>query len=381
MRTGFIIFLSVFILIYISGNLYLYRKLKKAVPEKSAAMLTFRSIFMFLSISFILAEVLEKTGIYCCTALFIAGGLWLAFLLYSVLMYLTADIIKLILHLSDMELIKKLQNKWISISRAIPVISLLIVTAGAINAANPVTRIIDIKIKNSHTRLKELNIAIATDIHLGAIIGKSHLTRLVNEINRYNPHIVLFPGDFFDESPQPVIENHLGGLIESIRSKYGVYACTGNHEYIGGVEPAVDFMKKHKIKPLRDEAITMANSFILAGRDDYSKSRFFGKKLTPLSEVLKNSSSKLPVIVMDHQPRRIKESIDQGVDLHLSGHTHNGQLWPFNYLTSMLFGISNGYEKFGNTHIYVSPGYGTWGPPVRTTARPELVIIQIRFVK
>ena len=89
----------------------------------------------------------------------------------------------------------------------------------------------------------------------------------------------------------------------------------------------------------------------------------------------------MPVILMDHQPYSINESVKEGVDLHLSGHTHNGQVWPFNYITKALYEISHGYKKIKNTHVYVSNGYGTWGPPVRTTGRPEVVNIKVKFIR
>ena len=86
-----------------------------------------------------------------------------------------------------------------------------------------------------------------------------------------------------------------------------------------------------------------------------------------------------PIILMDHQPYNLEEASSNQVDLQISGHTHNGQLWPFNYLTDAIYEISRGYKKKGNTHIYVSSGVGTWGPPVRTGNRPEIVNIRLNF--
>ena len=84
---------------------------------------------------------------------------------------------------------------------------------------------------------------------------------------------------------------------------------------------------------------------------------------------------------MDHQPFALHEAAETGVDLQLSGHTHHGQMWPFNFVTSAIYELSYGYLRKQNTHYYVSCGYGTWGPPVRTSSRPEIVDITLNFGK
>jgi predicted MPP superfamily phosphohydrolase len=86
-----------------------------------------------------------------------------------------------------------------------------------------------------------------------------------------------------------------------------------------------------------------------------------------------------PVILMDHQPVDLSEAVKNGIDLQLSGHKHHGQLWPLNYITQLVYEISRGYRKIGNTHFYVSSGAGTWGPPVRLGNQPELVQILLYF--
>ena len=87
----------------------------------------------------------------------------------------------------------------------------------------------------------------------------------------------------------------------------------------------------------------------------------------------------LPIILMDHQPFKLDEAVRNGVDVQLSGHTHHGQLWPFHFITKKVYELSWGYKLKGNTHVYVSSGVGTWGPPVRTGNRPEIVHLRLRF--
>ena len=121
------------------------------------------------------------------------------------------------------------------------------------------------------------------------------------------------------------------------------------------------------------------NSFYLAGRDDRDSKRFSGKERKGLDKVLEGINLSLPVIMMDHQPFNLQQVVDAGVDFQLSGHTHHGQLWPFGYITNAIYEISWGYKQKGNSHFYVSSGYGGWGPPVRTGNRPEILDIYITF--
>ena len=129
---------------------------------------------------------------------------------------------------------------------------------------------------------------------------------------------------------------------------------------------------------LLDEVITLPNGIQLVGRNDHSAGRgAYGPK--PLAELITGIDREKPIVVMNHQPFNLQEAADAQVDLHLSGHTHNGQLWPFNYITKAMFELSWGYLKKGDTHFYVSSGYGTWGPSVRTGNRPEVVIFKLKF--
>ncbi|HOY50940.1 MAG TPA: metallophosphoesterase, partial [Prolixibacteraceae bacterium] len=116
---------------------------------------------------------------------------------------------------------------------------------------------------------------------------------------------------------------------------------------------------------------------VVAGREDITGERMFQKKRKSLQDLLAGSDTTRPVILMDHQPYHLAEVARHPVDLQVSGHTHHGQLWPFNFITRAIFEISAGYGKIGHTHFYVSPGVGTWGPPIRTSSRPEVIVLEI----
>jgi len=201
----------------------------------------------------------------------------------------------------------------------------------------------------------------------------------VDMVHVIRPDIVLLCGDIVDEDLGPVIENNLGEMLRSIRSRYGTYAVTGNHEYIGGVDAACRYLSDHGVKLLRDEAVLIDGSFYLVGREDRSIRQFTGMTRRPLWSIMKGVDRSLPVIMMDHQPLRLSSAVENGVDLQVSGHTHHGQLWPANIVTGLIYEVSRGFKKIGGTSFYVSCGFGTWGPPARLGNRPEVVHIYVRF--
>jgi len=255
----------------------------------------------------------------------------------------------------------------------------LVVIAGFINARNPRIKKLELHIAKSVTGEKSLNVVMASDIHLGTLIAKRKANRLVETINSLHPDIVLFAGDVVDEDLAPVIKNNLGANLIRIKAKLGVFAITGNHEYIGGAEAAVKYLGEHGITMVRDTAVLVDGRFWIVGRDDRDKSRFTGKKRRELADIMQHVVHNCPIILMDHQPFNLEKAVEQGVDLQLSGHTHHGQLWPFNYITTSMYEISYGYKLIGKTHFYVSSGFGTWGPPVRLGNRPEIVQIIMKF--
>jgi predicted MPP superfamily phosphohydrolase len=254
-----------------------------------------------------------------------------------------------------------------------------LISYGVWNAAHPVTKRLDITIdKNAGTR-RELSVVLVTDIHMGSLFGKHRIEKMVNAINTIHPDIVLFAGDILDEVQDPIIRENMGEPIKKLYAPLGIYGITGNHEYIGGIANSVKYIESLGIKLLRDTTLLIENSFWLAGREDRDINRFTGNHRKTLENVLSGVNHNQPIILMDHQPFALDISEKNGVDLQVSGHTHHGQMWPLNYITNKIYEVSWGYKKKGNTHIYVSCGYGLWGPQVRIGSRPEMVNIKIKF--
>jgi predicted MPP superfamily phosphohydrolase len=338
-------------------------------------------IFAFLFASYIIGRFLERKFLNLISAFFVyVGSLWLAAMVYFLLFVIAADIIRLADYFFGFLPVSFYSEKFnLIFFAAVNSAVIFIVASGYINAINPVIRKLEITINKNAVSIKKLKIAAASDIHLGTIINRKRLKKIADKINSLKPDIILLPGDIVDEDIGPVIKQNAGELLRTLNAKYGVYAVTGNHEYIGGVEPAVKYLSEHGINILRDDTVLIENSFYIAGREDRASRGFAGINRKPLDHILRDINKNLPVILMDHQPAKLNEAELNGIDLQLSGHTHHGQLWPFNFITKKIYEISTGYGKKTNTHYYVSNGAGTWGPPIRTGSRPEIVEIIINF--
>lgn len=390
-KSRFIIFFSIVLSLYAIINYYIFIRGWEAISAIAPLRAVYVAVFLILSISFIAGRILERRFISWFTTLLVwIGAVWLGTMVYFLFAVIVLDafrIANLIIHFfpafltADYESIKQITAVFVVCIVGI------VVFAGFLNARAPRIRTLDIAIPKFNPGRKTFTIAMASDIHLGTIISTKRLNRIITKINALNPDIVLLPGDVFDEDIGPVIRKNLGDHLRQIQSRFGVFAITGNHEYIGGVDAACDYMEKHGVRVLRDEIITIDKSIHLIGREDRSIAGFSGKSRKSLEELIAgitdNPTSKIdknnPIILMDHQPFHLEEAVQNGVDLQLSGHTHHGQLWPFNFITKRVYELSWGYKKKENTHFYVSCGVGTWGPPIRTGNRPEIIHIQLTF--
>lgn len=248
-----------------------------------------------------------------------------------------------------------------------------IVAYGAWNSRNPRLVHYDITIPKSAGSLNELHVVAVSDIHLGKIIHNGRLLSLVRQINKLEPDLVLLPGDTIEESINTFVDQNMSDSLCMLESKYGSFAVFGNHD----PEEAYRILQEAGITVLRDEHKLIDGSFYIVGRD-YGES-FWGAGRKELAAVMEGVERSLPVLLIDHQPANLKEGQAQGVDLQVSGHTHLGQIFPFNLLTGRIFETDWGYMRKGEFQLIVSCGFGTWGPPLRVGNVPEIVDIDIRF--
>ena len=322
-----IIFLTVVFLIYSGANIFLYFKGLDATSGFVSSGL-YTLLFIVISFTFVAGKILERNySSIVADILNIIGGFWLSFIFYSVLIILIADLLRLVLNLlnlisPDSMPVFRQASYIISFGLA-----LLLVTAGFINTLFPVTTKYIINIaKNASVR--EFKIAAVSDIHLGSIIRKRSMRVLSRKLKNISPHMVLLLGDTVDGEINPVLRSDLLGSLTIPAGAKHTYAITGNHEYIGNQSKTIPYIESKGIKLLIDETVSLEEGIILAGRKDRDSSRYNGEKRKSIDELLDGIDRNKPVIVMDHQPPMRRENTLSGFDLMLSGHTHNGQMWP-----------------------------------------------------
>jgi hypothetical protein len=378
----FLIFFSIVLLIYSLVNYYIFIRGMQALPAGLSLRRWYPWVFLFLSASYIIGRFVERVWISPVSSFFtFVGSFWLAVMVYLLMAVLVIDLVRLVMYFLPQPAM--LANNYVDFKKylffAVLAVTGIVVLAGHINALNPRVKRIDIHINKKAGQMKSLHIAAASDIHMGTLVGPRRTDQLVRMLNERNADLILLAGDIVDEDLAPVIHNDLGRSLKKLKAPLGVFAITGNHEYIGGAEAAVKYLEEHGIRMLRDTSVKISESFWLAGRNDRDSRRFSAKERIGLDKVLEGVDLSLPVILMDHQPFNLQQVADAGVDFQLSGHTHHGQIWPFNYITNSIYEVSWGFKKKGNSNFYVSSGYGGWGPPVRTGNRPEILDIYITF--
>lgn len=306
------------------------------------------------------------------------GTGWLVFSLYMVLWLLATDLTALTGWIFKAgwvsNRLRYKQFRKISFSVGFLLI-ICILSAGYYCYQHPNTEVINIVInKPVNTPDKQIKVVAISDIHLGYGTDKLQLKRYVKMINAQKPDVILIGGDLIDNSIVPVLQEKMHEELTALHAPMGIYMVVGNHEYISDINACKEFLKSTPIHLLQDSVFTLPNGIQIAGRDDrYNRNRL------SLSSLLSNTDKNKPLLLLDHQPYNLKESVNAGVDLQFSGHTHRGQIWPVSLFTDHLFEISHGLKTDNNSHLYVSSGLSLWGPPFRIGTQSELVVFNLCF--
>lgn len=373
------LFFIVVLTVYSAANLYLYLKGLRALSGAGYSTTAYSVVFLLLASTFIAGKFLEfrYTNVFT-DLLNITGGFWMAFMLYGFLLWLLSDIVLLSLkpfHLISAEALPLIRLRLFA---GITGATVVLIIAGFINAVSPVVKRYDVSTDKSFSDgYEKVRIVAVSDIHLGSIIRKRSMRQLSEMINEEKPDLVLFLGDLIDGSIGPVLRGDLLAHLRLPQLRLGNFAITGNHEYMSDMHKSVPYIESKGIRVLKDEVIKLDNGLQLIGRLDRSAGFGSAGGRADLSSLLTQADTTYPVIVLDHQPFDLEELVDTGIDLQLSGHTHDGQMWPLNLITRAMYKISHGSGMAGSTTVIVSSGFGIWGPRVRIGTRPEIVVISL----
>lgn len=367
MQILFIIVAAVALGVFFGAHYFFYCSLIRFFEITSSANKNIiLGVIVFLSLSFFLATLVShfKEGIVTRIAYFLSG-FWLGLLVNLLLAAIAGWLVI-----------------WIAGAFGWNISSILIGSVffglafiysiyGGWNAFEPQVKNIHVTIKNLPEQWKGKNIVQLSDIHLGHIYQAGFLEKVAQMSNDLHPDIVVITGDLFDG-----MDGNLAGLVgplDDLQAPDGIYFVTGNHETYLGVDKAFSVLGNTQVVIL-DDAVKNINGLQLVGVSypERGQAKDLGKTLGALTNFIPGQ----PTILLYHSPTSIQEAKNAGVNLQLSGHTHLGQLFPFNVITYLLYkGYDYGLHVMDDYSIYTTNGIGTWGPAMRTGNTPEIVNI------
>ncbi|NDV94446.1 metallophosphoesterase [Dysgonomonas sp. 521] len=371
-------FIIVFV-VYILANYYVFRHFWIAMPPSAAGKVILVSFAVIAVTSFFISFLVgDSLPIGLTSFLYKVGTAWLFIMLYFFIVMAAKDLFGLtnkLLHFMPSDAITRYtKDNWAGLGLMVGFIALLMI-CGYLKYQWKVRVELPIQIYKTFGDTiapRSLRIVAISDLHLGYSIGEKEFEKWVGLINAENPDIVLIAGDIIDNSVRPLNEGRYAEVFHKIKAPMGIYACIGNHEYISGFKESEAFMEKAGVKVLRDSVALVDSCFYVVGRDDRSN-----PSRKPLQELVAGLDQAKPVIMLDHQPYHLEEAEANGIDIQISGHTHQGQVWPISLITNKIYERDHGFIKKGNANIYVSSGIGIWGGKFRIGTQSEYVVIDV----
>jgi predicted MPP superfamily phosphohydrolase len=366
-------FHTIVTLSYTIPALYLFIRIWQLFVEKRHR-LKFILLYVVLISIYPISLFVEDNGSSFAAMMEKVSGYLLPFYMYFFLLLLLTDILLLINLIFRIIPRDKLKERPFRNRLLITLFSLsfLILVAGIINFNTIRITNYKVEVKGKKTGIEHLKIAFVSDFHLNVKTPKRYVRDYVSKINEVDPDIMLYGGDIIEGSGEGTRMSYFENLLRKISPVYRSYAILGNHDHIRNNDRE-NFFNRADIILLRDSIAFPGGSFAVAGRRDIREGRM------KVEDLVNSVPENTPLIILDHRPVENELISKTKADLVLSGHTHHGQLFPINLITSKIYELSYGYMKKRNTHFIVSSGLRLWGPPVRTIARSEIVVIDVTF--
>ena len=387
--THIIIFISILLLVYGGLHYYLYRKLSLVVPTHKKAIIATLTIFAG---SVFIVEALIHNGITPFITPLLTTTAWISFfwmglvvlffgisLPIDILSWLARRIIAFNITRDFSQLIEqKIEKPLSSPARTVVVTACVLVLAvnGVFNAQQINVKRVTIE---SEKISRPLRIVQITDLHVGDLTSEKHIQKIVETINSLNADIIVSTGDLIDMSTDHS-EAYLSKL-EALHARLGKFAVFGNHEIIAGLKKSRRLTELAGFTVLSNRGVTLDGEINLFGVDDPSVAGRLQPGARHPDEPLPTFSNTLFTVLLKHQPV-VEPNAVSTFDLQLSGHVHGGQIYPFGLFTRMVYPVPMGLSRITDkTWLYVSYGTGTWGPPMRVFAPPEITLFELMHTK
>jgi len=373
------LFLLIFFLLYSSMHLYVFLKAKAALDFNMQAGIC-AAVFMLIMIAApFIVRFSEKAG-FELFARFMSylGYTWLGVLFLFISLSLVMDVYSFCIYSG--EVIMKKDFSYLAIPNGYAFficisLAMLIAIYGYFEAKNIRTETLIVRSPKIPSDIGRLRIVQISDVHLGLIVREERLKRILGEVKNADPHILVSTGDLVDGQ----IDNlsSLTELLKETNPRYGKFAVTGNHEFYAGLDQSLKFIKDSGFTVLRGEHIDIPGLITVVGIDDQQVKTYMQNTETDEKELLLGLPHEKFTLFLKHRPFVEKNSTGL-FDLQLSGHVHKGQIFPFSIITGLYYQTQAGYTNLSNgSQLYVSRGAGTWGPPIRFLAPPEITVIEL----
>ncbi|MFA6863185.1 MAG: metallophosphoesterase [Dysgonamonadaceae bacterium] len=364
------------LLIFLAANYYVAVRFYQMIPENILMQIVFITIISIFIGSLLLFFPLYKTLPFTVSAwLYRIGTAWFIAFIYFLLIFVILDLLKAsnsIFRFINKDLVISLTHQnYLSFFSIIGIVVLLLFI-GNLNYHKKRRVHFDIETSKLPPEQGRIRVVGISDLHLGYTIGASELKKWVQLINSENPDIVVIGGDLIDNNTEIVFDMKLDQILKNIQAPLGVYACLGNHEYISGKRESIRFHEMSDIHVLKDTIFNVTDNITLIGRDDVSN-----KNRKPLNVIVNGVNENRFKLLLDHQPLHLEDAEKEKIDLQFSGHTHNGQVFPFSLIAESMFENPHGMIQKGLTSIYVSSGLGIWGGKFRIGTQSEYTVFDI----
>lgn len=366
----FVIIVSATLAIIFLAHYFLFHTLVRFFDITGQAYLTsLKAAFIILSFSFIAASILINRFSNAIVRLYYTiAAVWLGVLLYF---FIACLLLYFILFLGKI-FSYNFNSKILIIVLLLAAVAVVIY--GAASAQNLKIKKLDVKLPNLPEAWKGKSAVWISDLHLGAIDNYEFASKVAEQINSLNPDLLFIGGDFFD-GQENIDLDRLAQIFSTISAPQGKYFITGNHEEFGDRTKYINALKGAGINFLDNKLVDL-NGLQLIGLD--YKSAYDRKNFAAIMENLKINHDR-PSILLRHVPDKLDIAVASGISLTLCGHTHKGQLFPVYFVATLLYdGYGYGLKKTGQSLIYTSSGTGTWGPPMRVLADPEIVVVNFK---
>ena len=353
------------LIVLVAGQTYVSRKLWLLLPFPSAAKISILALMVLADVCFFLPffRLTDAWPLSVMRWVYQIGCSWLVIFFYLFLVFLLSDIARWT---------KLMPQNWMTgnlVTTGVLSLTFLLLFVYAYLHYDHKQRV-ELNVDTQGKLSRPLRLVMVSDLHLGYHNTRSDLHRWLQQLLAEKPDAILIAGDIIDGNYRPVREERMAEEFREL--PVPVFACLGNHDYLTGLDNDLTFCQEAHIQVLRDSAVQWQD-MLLTGRDDR-----MNPHRKPLKVILKEADRSKYILAMDHQPYHLEQAEQAGVDFEFAGHTHHGQIWPFNWVTDAVYEKSYGSHSRGKTQYYISSGLGIWGPKFRIGTQSEYVVLNLK---